>query len=381
VIDKINPALKGLVVPLKDLKPDPANARKHNAKNIQAIKDSFEKFGQQKPIVALKDGTVIAGNGTLEALQELGWTKCAVVRFDMKDKAMATAYALADNQTTDLSSWDEEALAASLKSIQVEIPTFNLGTIGFNQGDVLKLLGGNDKPIEGTLPLPRKTDIKPGDIFGLGDHQLKCGDALDGPLDKETIFFDPPYDANPAILSLRGRCENALIFTDNRHLFDCVGNWNIPFKSVFVWDGVTSWFTPGWPLARAKLCLWFGDGKYKSDGAFYGEAGEDHEVTNTRGSYQYHADPRGKHLSTVFKYPLTQRGKEHPHEKPLDWITMLIANCTSGEVYDPFAGSGTSLISCEILGRKWTGKELEPSYVQLIIDRWENFTKRKANKC
>ncbi len=381
MIDKINPALESLIVPVASLYPDPVPKKKHSARQLQAIKDSFIVFGQQKPIVALQDGMVIAGNGQLKAIQELGWVKVAVVRFDNKDKAMAYAYALADNRTSDLSGPDEDGILKTLREIKIDLPDFDLNQIGFNQGEIMKLLGRDDDPMEDESQALRKTTIKVGDVFALGEHRLICGDALDGKIESDTIFFDPPYDANPRILGLRLKCENVLVFTDNRHLLDCIDNWNLPFKSAFCWDGVTSWYTPGWPLQRGKFCLWFGNEKYNAEGAFYGDPGQDHEVTNTRGTYNYKADPRGKHLSTVFKYPLTQRGKEHPHEKPLEWVNMLLANCTTGNVYDPFAGSGTSLISCEKLGRKWTGKELEPSFVQIIIDRWENYTKRKAEKC
>ena len=115
-------------VPLKKLKADPKNARKHSEANIAAIEGSLRAFGQQKNIVALKDGTVIAGNGTLVAATRLGWKSLAVVRF--ADEKKARAFALADNRSAELAAWDEETLNATLDELKLE--KFDLGSIGFD---------------------------------------------------------------------------------------------------------------------------------------------------------------------------------------------------------------------------------------------------------
>lgn len=98
---------------------DPSNARKHPEKNLEAIKGSLKKFGQQKPIVVGADNVVIAGNGTLEAARALGWKEISVVRSALKGSD-ATAFALADNKTQDLSVWDDDALNALLKSLKAQ---------------------------------------------------------------------------------------------------------------------------------------------------------------------------------------------------------------------------------------------------------------------
>lgn len=129
----INPDLKKLSRPLTFLKPDPENAREHSRENIDSIKFSLREFQQNKPIVAMQDGTVIAGNGTLIAAQELGWDEIAAVIFD--DVSKARAYAIADNRTAELANWNEEALAKSLRSISdVGI---SLSDVGFDD-DALK---------------------------------------------------------------------------------------------------------------------------------------------------------------------------------------------------------------------------------------------------
>src|SRR5436190_1315380 len=100
-LDNIEEPLRSLAVPITSLIPDPANARKHDTKNLEAIKSSLERFGQQRPIVARLDGTVIAGNGTFAAAQSLGWTHLAVVTTNLEGHE-AIAYALADNRTGEL---------------------------------------------------------------------------------------------------------------------------------------------------------------------------------------------------------------------------------------------------------------------------------------
>jgi hypothetical protein len=123
--ENINPALASLRRQLSDLKLDPKNARKHPKRSIEAIAASLSKFGQQKPIVALKDGTVIAGNGTLEAARSLGWASVACVTFD--DVRKAKAYAIADNRSAELSEWNDEALLESVG----QIPDDLFDSLGF----------------------------------------------------------------------------------------------------------------------------------------------------------------------------------------------------------------------------------------------------------
>lgn len=117
-------------VAVQSLTSDSANARTHDAANLRAITASLKRFGQQKPIVIDADGVVIAGNGTLSAAIELGWTTIAVVRSPLKGSE-ATAYAIADNRTAELAAWDEEALAEQLAALTLEDEELAMAT-GFN---------------------------------------------------------------------------------------------------------------------------------------------------------------------------------------------------------------------------------------------------------
>ena len=132
-------SLRPLAVELGSLKHDPKNARIHGDRNLEAIRFSLHKFGQRKPIVALDDGTVIAGNGTLEAAKVLGWPSLAVVRVK-DDPATAAAYAIADNRTAELASWDSAQLAETMQWLEDQELDFEVHNIGFSPDEVEELL-------------------------------------------------------------------------------------------------------------------------------------------------------------------------------------------------------------------------------------------------
>ena len=119
-------------VAISTLINDPNNARKHDAKNIMAIKGSLAKFGMQKPIVVNSQNIVIAGNGTLQAASEIGWTEIDIVRSDLEG-FNAAAYGLADNRTSELATWDSDTLNSTLEALKSV--DFDLPAIGFDIGD------------------------------------------------------------------------------------------------------------------------------------------------------------------------------------------------------------------------------------------------------
>lgn len=133
--------MKIISLSVSDLSNDPANARKHNDRNIEAIIASLRRFGQQKPIVIDKSNVVRAGNGTLEAAKRLGWDKidCVVTNLESSD---ATAYAIADNRTSELAEWDSETLAAELESLQSD---GLLEAAGFTDEELAEMLDSIDE--------------------------------------------------------------------------------------------------------------------------------------------------------------------------------------------------------------------------------------------
>jgi hypothetical protein len=120
-------------IAVTELSFDPSNARKHSEKNIEAIKGSLRKFGQRKPIV-VRNGVVIAGNGTLQAALALGWSEIEVVKADDMTNTDAMAFALADNRTSELAEWDEEVLGSQLQALFED--GFEIGDFGFELPDV-----------------------------------------------------------------------------------------------------------------------------------------------------------------------------------------------------------------------------------------------------
>jgi ParB-like chromosome segregation protein Spo0J len=122
-------------IALADLSLDPSNVRKHSRRNLDAIKASLRKFGQQKPIVVDAKGIVLAGNGTLTAAYELGWTEIQIVRTELAG-VEATAFAIADNRTAELAEWDDN-LGDVLKSLQDE--DVDLADLGYSAEDMAKM--------------------------------------------------------------------------------------------------------------------------------------------------------------------------------------------------------------------------------------------------
>jgi ParB-like chromosome segregation protein Spo0J len=131
-------------LPIASLSLDPANARKHPDRNLQQIKASLQRFGQQKPIIIDSKNIVRAGNGTLEAAKSLGWETIAVVRSDLQ-KTELTAYAIADNRTAELAEWDEEVLSQILLDEEI-------GEVGFNEDEIAKFTEEKIDPPDLELP-------------------------------------------------------------------------------------------------------------------------------------------------------------------------------------------------------------------------------------
>ena len=122
--------MKVELVKIDDLDLDPKNARKHDEKNLKAIADSLEQFGQRKPIVVTAANVIVAGNGTVEAAKSLGWAEVSIVRIPVDwTPEMVKAYALADNRTAELAEWDAKVLADQL--IELDAVGWDVFEFGF----------------------------------------------------------------------------------------------------------------------------------------------------------------------------------------------------------------------------------------------------------
>ena len=218
--------MKTETLPLEALTLDPANVRRHGKRNLEAIKGSLLRFGQQKAIVVDGNGVVVAGNGTLEAARALGWKELQVVRTALAG-ADRTAFSIADNRTAELAAWDEDALAKALDSLKCDDAIDELAT-GFTDDEIERIvrdLKGDDDIEEDEVPDPPKDPITHlGDLWILGNHRLICADSTDGrSVDTVTegarvdmVFTDPPWnvaigqDSNPKHRQRDGLQNDAL---------------------------------------------------------------------------------------------------------------------------------------------------------------------------
>lgn len=157
----INEHLNGLSVAISDLKYDPNNVRTHGDRNITAVKESLSRFGQQKPVVALRDGTVIAGNATLQSATSLGWTHVAVSYFDGTQEE-ATAYAITDNRSSELADWLWAPLSEQLKDLDQH---FDLDALGWGEEDIEPLFNGNFDPADFN-DLSDDSPVELPDVYG-----------------------------------------------------------------------------------------------------------------------------------------------------------------------------------------------------------------------
>jgi DNA modification methylase len=423
--------MKTELVKIETLVFDPANARKHGEKNLAAIKSSLQRFGQQKPIVVDANGVVRAGNGTLAAAKALGWKEIAIVRSPLSGSE-ATAYAIADNRTSELAEWDDDVLSQTLAALQIEDEELALAS-GFDAKEIDALLAP-DEVKEDEVPDPPVDPItKSGDLWILGDHRLLCGDStksedvarLMNGEKADLCFTSPPYgqqreytEESKAKVAdwdglMRGVFGNLPMSESgqvlvNLGLIHRDGEW-IPY-----WDAWISWMREqGW--RRFGWYVW--DQGSGLPGDWSGRLAPSFEFVwhfNRKATKPHHCVPKksksirdrsndavmrmgadstqrassGKSSLNTHKIPDSvirvqrqcgkiETGDYHPAVFPVALPTVTI-QCWHGDIYEPFCGSGTTLIAAEQLGRKCYGMEISPQYCDVIVKRWENLTGKKA---
>ena len=386
-------------IAVADLSLDPSNVRKHSRRNLDAIKASLRKFGQQKPIVVDAKGIVLAGNGTLAAAKELGWTKIQITRTELAG-VEATAFAIADNRSAELAEWDEDGLTKVLESLKVEDADL-LAATGYDAAEVDKMIGA--EVTEDEVPEPPAEPItKAGDLWILGEHRVMCGDSTDvlavGRLmdgkKAATFLTDPPYGDNVGGLRTKAAHERdpgkglvkRVSFIANDKEIDWLEK---VFKLVsafleedstkmvfFKWDRFEQIklmaATFGEPSA---LCVW---DRVRKASAFF-RFQPQHELCFHWGNQADKKEPAD--LSNVWRVPKELELKElHPTVKPMAIIEPALRVTTSKgkRVLDLFGGSGTTLIAAESSGRIAHLMELDPRYCDVIVKRWENLTGKKA---
>jgi DNA modification methylase len=390
---------------IKELVTDPENRRKHNPRNLGMVVDALQKVGAARSIVIDEDNVILAGNGVTEAAAEAGITKVQVVDVDGETLVAVRrtgltpeqkrALAIYDNRTAELAEWNAEQLQADMAAGLDLQPWFSDEELAAVVGQPTAVDGLTDPD---DIPAERPTGIVRGDLFELGRHRLLCGDStaqadvarLLGDAVPFLMVTDPPYgvEYDPEWRKREGLNDSdkmGKVTNDDRA--DWTPAWDLfPGAVTYVWHAfktahevwgslIASHFKVRAEIVWAKPRFAIGRGHYhaKHESAFY--AVRDGRTSKWSGD---------RTQSTVWDISLKDNSGETTHgtQKPVECMARPIRNHGGPEdhVYEPFSGSGTTLIACEQLSRRCFAIEIEPSYVQMAIDRWESFTGQKAVK-
>jgi len=399
------------------LVPYARNARAHSEDQIQQLRASLREFGFVAPLLIDADGNIIAGHGRLIAAKAEGYVEVPCVLVEHLTEVQRRAYILADNRLAEQASWDEEMLQLELQELRDAGFDFTLA--GFDESDLMLEESEDVQEDDYAVSLPVAPASAPGQIYQLGRHRLMCGDAtksadmaaLLAGIRVHLLLTDPPYNVDVT----GGTSEHLKIQNDNQSdddfllfLESSLGHAKAalePGASFYIWhaDG-----EPGRVFRNAcyslglkvRQCLvWVKnsatlsrqDYHWQHEPCLHGqvepEALECGETWNAHEACLYGWKDGAAHLwcsdrkqTTVLEYDRPTKSEEHPTMKPVRLFGYQIANSTRRDavVLDPFAGSGTTIIACEQLGRIAYAMEYDPRFVDVIIDRWEKFTGEKA---
>lgn len=383
---------------ITELRVDPKNSRMHPSKNIQAIKASLSRFGQQKPIVVDKHHTVIAGNGVLAAATELGWKELSVVVSKLSAKEIR-AFGLADNRTAELAEWDIPNLLNDITLLEDDQEL--LDATGFSAADINKLKVSNcDEATQDDVPeVPKKPVSKTGDIWEMGEHRLICGDATSSDVVKRLLgssvpflmVTDPPYGVsyNP---KWRGEKLGMKNYRSGQVTNDDRAGWSEAYSLfcgavAYVWNGDKTAVEFAIDLMSCNFdvrnqIIWKKPAIVISRGSYHWQHEACWYAVRKGCAAKWCGDRSQSTVWDIGNHVNAEGKNNHGTQKPVECMARPIRNhgTKSDAVYDPFVGSGTTIIAAEQLERRSFSVELEPGYVDVCLERWENFTGKKAKK-
>jgi DNA modification methylase len=365
--------------PIEKLIPYARNSRTHSDQQVAQVAASIREFGFTNPVLIDSEDGIIAGHGRVMAARKLGLTEVPCIRLGHLTETQKRAYIIADNKLALNSGWDEEMLGLELADLREA--DFDLDLVGFDAGEIEAAL--NPAEITDGLTDPDEVPEPPadpvtvlGDVWVLGNHRLMCGDStsidaveklMDGGK-ADMVFTDPPYGI--------GFKYNSHQDTTGDEYMDFCRDWFhvIRQKSEFIV------ISTGW----AYNAFWY---SYNPKDCFYWIC----KNKRTGGSISHFrkveplfiwGKPDKKYNFDFFEQT-TEIEKElqgkHTCPKPVSLILSIIdGGKTNGVILDVFGGSGTTIIACEKTNRHARLMELDPKYCDVIINRWQDFTGKKA---
>ena len=386
-IEKIESVEVGLLIPYAN------NAKIHGKNQLEMLKKSIQEFGFLTPCLIDKDFNLIAGHGRVMAAKALGMKEIPCVYVEGLSEEQRRAYILADNRLGELGEWDMDLVFEELNSLNDM--DFDVSLTGFDF-DGMNSSEPEAKEDDFEEDIPEEPKSKPGDLYQLGKHRLICGDSSDVTVMQKLLgggsvslyITDPPYNVD-----YEGKAKNHLKIQNDsmsdddfknflRSAFfaaDTVMNPGAAYYVFYAGRKELELFPAckeiGWPIKqvliwnKSSMILGRQDYQWKHEPCIYGwKEGASHYFINDRT------------LTTVIDEKRPAKNLLHPTMKPIELISQFIKNSSRehDNVLDSFGGSGSTLIACEQLKRNCYMCELDPRYVDVIIDRWENLTGEKA---
>src|SRR6056297_1328987 len=379
-----------------DLIPYANNARTHSETQVARIAGSIREFGFNNPVLVDGANGIIAGHGRVLAARQLGLGEVPVIELAHLSEARKRAYILADNRLAEQAGWDRELL--SLELGELSDLGVDLEGLGFAAGELDELLAlDKADPREEETPEPPTQPVsRPGDLWCLGPHRLLCGDAtseadvarLLRDVRPHLMVTDPPYgvDYDPGWRNRAGASETkrtGKVMNDDRA--DWRAAWALfPGDVAYVWHGALHATTVAESLAacgfevRSQI-IWAKEQLVLSRGHYHWQHEPCWYAVRSGGTGHWTGDRK---QSTLWQIPSRDQDAETVHgtQKPVECMRRPILNNSSpGQaVYEPFSGSGSTLIAAETTGRACHAVELDPAYVDVAVARWEAFTGEEA---
>ena len=362
--------------------PYAKNSRTHSETQVSQIAGSIKEFGFNNPVLIDEDNGIIAGHGRVMAAQKLGLQTVPCIRLAHLSDTQRKAYVIADNRLALNAGWDDSMLTLELQELNAE--SFDLSLLGF-EADELNALLNPIKETEGltdedaVLEVPEEPITKPGDIYKLGRHRLMCGDStsidaveklMDGQK-ADMLITDPPYGIGYEYADHKDDDNeaNSQLVWDVFALHNCGKVWT---------PGLMNLARDISRFGKTKVAVWHK--KFAAAGNGVGGASTWEPILIF--------DPQNRKLKNDVIVLKTDReevgGKSlrelHSCPKPVALYEELIESFVNpkGLVFEPFCGSGTTLIASEKKGYKCFGMEMSPKYCDVIVKRWEEFTGQKA---